>query len=51
MDDMQPYKLDRMDKVKRVASWQECRDMCRDNTQCEYFKYKVRAGDWSFHFT
>ena len=42
MADKAPRKLTLLEKVKRVGSWEECRDMCHDNTQCEYFQYKVQ---------
>ena len=43
MADKAPRKLTMLEKIKRVATWEECRDMCRDNTQCEYFQDKVHV--------
>ena len=28
-------------KKKKVKTWQECRDLCDGNTECEFFKWKV----------
>ena len=44
MADKAPRKLTLLEKVKRVATWEECRDLCHDNTQCEYFQYKVGSS-------
>ena len=44
MADKAPRKLTLLHKEKRVATWEECRDMCHDNTQCEYFQYKVGSS-------
>ena len=44
MADKAPRKLTLLHKEKRVGSWEECRDMCHDNTQCEYFQYKVGSS-------
>ena len=41
MADKAPRKLTLLHKEKRVGSWEECRDMCHDHNQCEYFQYKV----------
>ena len=44
MADKAPRKLTLLEKIKRVGSWEECRDLCHDNTQCEYFQYKVGSS-------
>ena len=44
MADKAPRKLTLLHKEKRVATWEECRDMCHDHTQCEYFQYKVSTN-------
>ena len=42
MTDKAPHKLALLEKVKMVGSWEECRDLCHDNTKCDYFVFKVR---------
>merc|ERR1712045_570390 len=32
---LKPYK-----KIKKVKKWNQCRDMCNDDPDCEYFKWK-----------
>ena len=46
MTDKAPHKLALLEKVKKVSSWEVCRDLCnrdnRDNNrQCDYFVFKV----------
>ena len=41
MTDKAPHKLALLEKVKMVGSWEECRDLCHDNTKCDYFVFKV----------
>ena len=28
--------------MNRVASWEDCREMCNNNDECVQFKFKVR---------
>ena len=36
-----PQKLRVYEKIKKVETWEECRDACNADTQCAYFRWKV----------
>ena len=35
-------ELNTFKNKKKVATWDECRDICNDNPKCHYFKWKVK---------
>ena len=35
-------KIKFLKKMNRVASWEDCREMCNTNDECVQFKFKVR---------
>ena len=38
-----PQKFRVYDKIKRVETWTDCREACNADTQCDFFKWKVRT--------
>ena len=40
-------KIKFLKKMNRVASWEDCREMCNNNDECVQFKFKVKL--WVDH--
>merc|ERR1711953_1121960 len=38
-----PNKLQVYNKIKKMKNWEDCRDACNADTQCNSFKHKKRA--------
>ena len=36
-----PQKLRVYEKIKKVETWEECRDACNADTSCAFFRWKV----------
>ena len=36
-----PKQLKVFQKIKKIQTWPECRDLCDDTERCEYFNWKV----------
>ena len=37
-------KIKFLKKINRVASWEDCREMCNNNDECVQFKFKVKLS-------
>ena len=40
-----PKKFKVFKKIRSIKTWQECRQSCNGNKQCEYFKWKVNINN------
>ena len=45
-----PQKIRFYDRNRGVETWEECRDACNADSQCEYFRWKVSETFFVFYF-
>ena len=50
VEDEVPQKFRVYDKIRGVETWEECRDACNADSQCEYFRWKVSRTFYVFYF-